>query len=99
MPLCGGTGPVKEADEEIQQLCNSVKAHAEEKAETTYEVFIAKTYTSQVVAGTNYFIKVNVGGDDHIHICIFKKLLCNGGDHSLVKLQVSKTEHDAIGYF
>uniref|UniRef100_A0A3Q1G305 Cystatin-B-like n=1 Tax=Acanthochromis polyacanthus TaxID=80966 RepID=A0A3Q1G305_9TELE len=56
--LCGGTSEAKEADQEIQQLCDSVKPHAEQQTGKTYDVFAARSYKRQVVAGTNYFIKV-----------------------------------------
>ncbi|CAL8294270.1 unnamed protein product [Lota lota] len=97
--MCGGTGPDKTADEEVQNICDSVKASAEGKANKTYSVFSAKTYKTQVVAGTNYFIKVHVGGEDHVHLRVFKALPCNGGTVQLHSMQESKTHQDPLVHF
>lgn len=87
MPMCGGLGDAKQADEKIQKICDQVsrkkgitgyyietgpvfndddvavivsqmKPHAEQKTGKNFSVFTAKSYKTQVVAGTNYFIKV-----------------------------------------
>ncbi|CAN9506294.1 unnamed protein product [Ophioblennius macclurei] len=99
MSCCGGLGEPKEADEEIQQICDATKAHAEEKAGKTFSVFKAHSYSRQVVAGTNYFIKVHVGGDEYIHLRVFKALPCYGGHCELHGLQEGKTEKDPIEPF
>uniref|UniRef100_A0A3Q3FYI1 Cystatin B n=1 Tax=Labrus bergylta TaxID=56723 RepID=A0A3Q3FYI1_9LABR len=88
--LCGGTAPPLEADDTIQKLVDGVKDNVEAKTGKKYDVFSAKTYTSQVV---------HVGGDDHVHLFIHKKLPCHGGETSLEKLQESKSLHDPIGHF
>ncbi|XP_029313723.1 cystatin-B-like [Cottoperca gobio] len=96
---CGGCSAATEADEEIQKICDSVKADAEAKAGKTYEMFTAKSFTSQVVAGTNYFIKIHVGGEDHVHLRVSKKLPCYGGELELTDMQCSKSHQDPIEYF
>nr|XP_020455589.1 cystatin-B-like [Monopterus albus] len=97
--MCGGLSASKPADEEIQKLCDSVKSLAEAKSGKNYGVFNAISYTSQIVAGTNYFVKVNIGGDGYIHLRIYKKLPCYGGDLELTAIQEPKTLHDPIVYF
>ncbi|KAL7840779.1 hypothetical protein AOLI_G00261020 [Acnodon oligacanthus] len=98
-PLCGGTSEVQEANDEVQRICDEVKPHAEEKAGQKFEVFTAKSYKSQLVAGTNYFIKVHVGGDEFVHLRVYKMLPHAGEKLELHSLQTSKAHHDPIEYF
>ncbi|KAK2870045.1 hypothetical protein QQF64_021997 [Cirrhinus molitorella] len=100
MPLlCGGTTEAKDANEEVQKICDEIKSHAEDKAGRTFDVFIAKSYKTQLVAGTNYFVKVHVGGDDYIHLRVYKTLPHAGEKLELHSIQASKAHHDPIEYF
>ncbi|XP_077416877.1 cystatin-B-like [Vanacampus margaritifer] len=99
MMCCGGLADVRIADAEIQKICDQVKAEAEQKTGKTYVVFTAKNYKSQVVSGTNYFIKVLVGGDDHVHIRVHQGLPHTGSKLKLADIKESKTHADAIEYF
>ncbi|KAG7224897.1 hypothetical protein INR49_014813 [Caranx melampygus] len=99
MPMmCGGTGQVHDATEEVQKICDSMKPHAEAKTGKNFEVFTAKKYKTQVVSGTNFFIKVHVGGDDHVHLRVWRQLPCNGGQLELTSLQENKGHHDPLEF-
>ena len=72
--MCGGASAVKIPDAEEAQFFVECKAMVEAAASATYETFVPVHFTSQVVAGTNFQIKYNVGGDDHVHAKIFRPL-------------------------
>ncbi|KAK1344286.1 hypothetical protein QTO34_014851 [Cnephaeus nilssonii] len=70
----GGWSDTEPATAEIQAIADKVKAQLEEKENKKYPTFKATEYKSQVVAGTNYFIKVQVEDDDFVHIQVFESL-------------------------
>lgn len=101
-------------------ICAQVKGQVENKTGKKYNTFKAKSYKTQVVAGTNYFVKVrfcgilsstcslklishflkvHVGGEEHVHLRIFKGLPHTGGALEVHGFQESKTHHDPIVYF
>ncbi|NP_001303248.1 cystatin 14a, tandem duplicate 1 [Danio rerio] len=100
MPLVrGGTSEAKDANEEVQKICDKMKADAEEKAGRKFDVFTAKSFKTQVVAGTNYFVKVHVGDEDYVHLRVYKTLPHAGETLQLTSIQTAKAHHDAIEYF
>lgn len=70
--MCGGTTEMKNPDDESNQMLATVKDQFHEKAGTSGEVKLLG-YKTQVVAGTNYFMKIAVG-DKVIHARVFQPL-------------------------
>ncbi|KAM8881447.1 cystatin-B-like [Synchiropus picturatus] len=97
--MCGGVGRAKDADDKIQNMCVGLKEHVESKMGMNFAEFTAKSYKTQVVAGTNYFVKVHVGGDQYAHLRIHEALACNGGGVKLSDAQHPKKEEDEIEFF
>ncbi|KAL2094245.1 hypothetical protein ACEWY4_008964 [Coilia grayii] len=99
MSVPGGLGKLEDVTPELKAFCNEVKATVEEKVGKKYDVYTAKSYRHQMVQGTNYFVKVHVGGDDYIHLRLFEALPCDGQKRELHSIQTNKTESDEIAYF
>ncbi|XP_054241507.1 cystatin-B-like [Indicator indicator] len=97
--LCGGASAARPATDETQHIANEVKPQLEEKEGKTFDVFTAVEFKTQVVAGTNYFIKVHVGNDDFMHLRVFKSLPHENKPLSLHSYQSSKAKHDELSYF
>jgi cystatin-A/B len=98
--IVGGVGQSKEATAEVQAMVNELKSevsgHVKGKSLTPFR---AVSYKTQVVAGTNYFVKVLAAdGNEHIHLRVFKPL----GENVKPKLHSCQAGHSAtseIEYF
>ncbi|XP_027699457.1 cystatin-B [Vombatus ursinus] len=97
--LCGGVSAAKPATAETQQIADQVKAQLEEKENRKFPVFKTMEFKSQVVAGTNYFIKVHVGEEEFIHIRVFESLPHENKPLVLSSYQTKKTKNDELVYF
>uniref|UniRef100_A0A2K5F868 Cystatin-B n=1 Tax=Aotus nancymaae TaxID=37293 RepID=A0A2K5F868_AOTNA len=59
--MCGAPSAAQPATAETQNIADQVRSQLEEKENKKFPVFKAVSFRSQVVAGTNYFIKVECG--------------------------------------
>ena len=94
--LCGGFGNARDADDEVKALALEMKPKVEQALGATYGTFEAVKYTSQVVAGTNYKIKVKVGDEQYVHIEVFVPLPCKNAPNELLSQEAGKTIGDAL---
>ncbi|KAM7447846.1 hypothetical protein ABFA07_004034 [Porites harrisoni] len=99
MAMCGGTSGLKPATEAEQKICDEVKSKAEEKAGTKFSQFVAKSFKTQVVAGTNYFIKVDVGNSSFVHLRVYQTLPHAGSTIELTDIKTGLKEDDNLDYF
>lgn len=97
--LCGGTSGEKPADEEAKVILDSVKNELLSKVGEEGELKI-HTYRTQVVAGTNYFMKISVG-NIFIHARIHEPLPHTNQPPSLHSIQRGDetTETSSLEYF
>ncbi|POI26350.1 hypothetical protein CIB84_009900 [Bambusicola thoracicus] len=95
----GGLSDPKPATPEVQHLADQVKPQLERRENETYTMFTAIIYRTQVVAGTNYFVKVQNSGDKYVHLKIFEPLPQENQDPHLTGYQTGKTRDDPLVYF
>ncbi|XP_068604056.1 cystatin-B-like [Brachionichthys hirsutus] len=96
---CGGCSHPGKPDSDTELICEKVKPHAELKTGKKFDKFTPVKCSKQVVAGTNHFIKVRVGGDEYVHLRVHEKLPCAGGEIELTAIQEGKSLEDELAYF
>ena len=94
--MCGGFTNALDANDEVKAMARELKAQTEQKLGATFSEFEAVKYKTQVVAGTNYMIKVRVGPEQYVHIKVWKKLPCYGDAKELSEAIGGKTLADAL---
>ena len=92
---CGGTGAARPLDAEEVKMVTDLKAEVEKSAGATFTTFTPHSVKTQVVAGTNYFAKVDVGGE-FVHARIYKG---PGAAPSVAGVQKGKTAACEIEFF
>ncbi|XP_031220543.1 stefin-3-like [Mastomys coucha] len=95
LKIKGGLSEARPATPEIQEIADKVRPQLEEKTNEKYEKFEAVEYKVQVVAGKNYFIKVDVGGGRFLHIQVFSGISREKG-LELTGYQTNKTKNDEL---
>ncbi|KAL5011056.1 hypothetical protein ScPMuIL_013361 [Solemya velum] len=96
--MCGGVKAAQAATDEVKALCEQLKADMVSQAGSEFEEFAAISYSSQVVAGTNFFIKIKTGASDYIHARVHRPLP-GQGEASLHSIQAGKTLEEPIAHF
>mmetsp|Transcript_2922 Transcript_2922/g.4557 ORF Transcript_2922/g.4557 Transcript_2922/m.4557 type:complete len:104 (-) Transcript_2922:38-349(-) len=101
---CGGATDARAADAEIQTLIDGVKDQALAKAKEAgrdgdFATYEAKSVRSQVVAGTNFFVKVQVSDSECIHLRIHQPLPHTGEKASVAGGKVGQDVGAEVEYF
>ncbi|KAG2382615.1 hypothetical protein C9374_005195 [Naegleria lovaniensis] len=91
----GSIGNEHPADEEVKQVIDAVKGEVEQKLGKTLQKYEALKYATQVVAGTNYFVKVDTG-DDVVHLRIYVHF---SGSKQLHGVKTGETATSPIQHF
>jgi cystatin-A/B len=94
--MCGGFGGVKQVDDKIIEELGKVKSSIEAKLNSTFNVFEPVHYKSQVVAGTNFLVKIKVDNEKHIHVKYHRPLPCNGTELILLEATSGHSETDNL---
>ncbi|KAI1242206.1 Cystatin-B, partial [Lamprotornis superbus] len=76
-----------------------VKSQFESRANMNCFVFTAIIYRTQVVAGTMYFIKVQVSEALYVHLKVLQNLPYENQGPTLENFQTGKTRDDPLTYF
>lgn len=96
MPSCGGFSDVKEAGPEEQQILDGLRESAEEQLGTSFSEWTLHSFTTQVVAGIIYMMRVNVGDGEVVHVKVIKPLPHTQQSPSIMKIERGKTLDDSF---
>lgn len=93
--MMGGFGSAKNADANTMAICKDVKGKVETKLGKEFKTFEPIQYTTQVVAGTNYKIKVKTD-EDYLHIKVHKPLPHNGTELQILEAEGGFSAESAL---
>ena len=74
--IVGGWGDIKQVSEnqDLMNIVSNLKPSIESSTNIVYTTFNPTQFRSQVVAGTNYKVKIDIGNGEYIHVKIYVPL-------------------------
>jgi len=97
--MTGAPSEEKPGDESAQLVADAVRSKIEEQVGAgEIKEFVVESYKTQVVAGTNFFLKIRHAPGKYIHARVFRPLGA-GKTHELAGVQAGKTKEDQLSYF
>lgn len=93
---CGGFTPTSEPNDKVQLILNSIKDSFENETNTTYDIFSVHSYKTQIVAGTNYLVKVHLGCDSYAHLKIYQSLPHKNENPIVSAYKLNQTHDDEL---
>ncbi|CBK19773.2 uncharacterized protein [Blastocystis hominis] len=91
--MCGGSMP-HAVDDRVVEITQKMKPLVEKKYETTFSTFKPVACLSQVVAGLNYFVKVETDKGTY-HLRVYDRF----GDLQLTDVKEATAEEDLIYFY
>ena len=76
-----------------------VKPAVEDRLGRGFAELTAEGFISQVVAGTNFIIRVRADGGEYLHVKLHRPLPFRNAPPSLMGVLAGKTVDDALQYF
>ncbi len=72
--MVGGFSQDGVPDDEVKNIAQAIKQHAERHVNRTFNNWEVVAFRSQVVAGTNFKLKISVGDEEYVHVRVFRSL-------------------------
>nr|XP_038036585.1 cystatin-B-like [Anas platyrhynchos] len=91
----------KPATPEVQHIADQVNPEFERREDRTFDIFRAIVYRTKLVAGTIYFIKVQISDFDtgYAHLRVFQASREEKQGPRLDRYETGKTRDDPLEYF
>ena len=96
MSMPGGFGNTRVATADEQAILEHVRTEVEARLAKELPVFHAVAFQTQVVAGVNYLMKVQIGDDEYVHVKIHKPLPHTQQEPFLMAMDVNNTADSPI---
>ena len=99
MKKVGGLSELKKKDDLVQKIIKELKDDIQKKLDKTIDQLDVDSYKTQIVAGTHYFIKVQINNEEFIIVKVFQDLPHNQSKIELVSLKDNVSKDDIISFF